>query len=314
MLTIDSHCDTPSKILRGRDISADGKDAHVDVPKLRRSCVDASFFALYTPADIEGDSATSYALEMLSATMDAIEANSDFLSLATCADDIVRNKEKGLFSVLLGMENASPVKKSLSLLRQFYRLGVRYLTLTHNGDNEVADAASHGKRWNGLSPFGRELVAEMNRIGMIIDLAHASDKTFYDVLESSSRPVVSTHSCCRALASHRRNMTDDMIRRMADKGGLIQINFYPLFLSDSIDPVPGLREIVDHIDHAVKVGGIEHVGIGSDFDGIEIAPQGVEDISKMNLVFEEMSRRGYASADIEKVAGLNLLRVLADAK
>lgn len=355
MLVIDSHCDTPSQLMRLRNISIDNGHGHVDVPKLKSSCVDASFFALFTPAALEADVATRYALEMLSATKDAIEANSESIALATTTCDILRNKEKKLVSILIGMENASPIQKSLPLLREFYRMGVRYITLTHNGDNEVADAASHGTRWNGLSPFGREVVAEMNRLGMMIDMAHASDKTFYDCLECSSKPIVSTHSCCRTLASHRRNMTDDMIAKMADKGGVIQINFFPVFLSDEFmfkmqdierehpeydradkafradpaDPVkreswfrvmdilksierPGVKEIVDHIDHAVKVGGIDHVGIGSDFDGINTTPTGLDDISKMQTVFDEMSRRGYSSGDIEKVAGLNFLRVLSE--
>lgn len=355
MLVIDSHCDTPSQILRLRDLTMDNSHGHVDIPKLKASCVDASFFALYTPAAMEADAATRYAMEMLAATKDVIENNPNDLALATSSEDILSNKDKGLKSILIGMENASPIQRSLPLLRQFYRMGVRYITLTHNGDNDVADAASHGTRWNGLSPFGREFVAEMNRLGMIIDLAHASDKTFYDCLECSTKPIVSTHSCCRALASHRRNMTDDMIKKMSDKGGVIQINFYPVFLSDDFlmkmdqisaehpeydradkafraDPAdpekrkewfrvmdvlktiprPGVKEVVDHIDHAVKVGGIDHVGIGSDFDGIDVSPYGLDDISKMQLVFDEMSRRGYSSSDIEKVAGLNFLRVMSE--
>ena len=353
MTVLDSHCDTPSEILRLRDISLDNEYGHVDVPKLLRSGVDAIFFALYTPASMAPDRATAYALEMLSVTKDAIAANPEHLAFASSRAEIEKNKANGLVSILLGMENASPIQKSLPLLREFWRMGVRYMTLTHNGDNEVADAASHGTRWNGLSPFGREVVAEMNRLGMLIDLAHASDKTFYDVLECSTKPVVSTHSCCRALASHRRNMSDDMIRCMADRGGVIQINFYPVFLSDSFarsfelveaehpeyeqaeadyraNPAdqarrarrngvtdilmklerPGVSEVVDHIDHAVKVGGIEHVGIGTDFDGIAVPPAGLDDISKLHLVFDEMSRRGYTDDQIGLVAGENFLRAM----
>lgn len=356
MIVLDSHCDTPSQLLRRRNVSVDNVHGHVDIPKLRRGGVDASFFALYTPASMEADAATRYAMQMLAGTMDIIDQNPSDLALALSADDVLLNKSKGLVSIMLGMENGSPIQRSLPLLREFYRMGVRYMTLTHNGDNEIADAASHGTRWNGLSPFGREVVAEMNRLGMIVDVAHASDKTFYDCLECSTKPIVSTHSCCRALAGHRRNMTDDMIRKMADRGGVIQINFYPVFLSDGFgrlfdtvneahpeydaadkafranpgDPEvrreyfrvmdvlltldrPGVSEVVDHIDHAVKVGGIEHVGIGTDFDGIEVPPSGLEDVSCLGLVFEEMARRGYSPADIEKVAGANFLRVLREA-
>ena len=191
------------------------------------------------------------------------------------------------------------------------------MTLTHNGDNEICDSAAEGKRWEGLSPFGREFVAEMNRIGMLVDIAHCSDKTFYDCIEVSSAPIVSTHSCCRALCSHRRNLTDAQLRALADKGGVCQINFYPVFLSDEYNEDldlnrPGVKEVVDHIDHAVKVAGIEAVGIGSDFDGIDEAPLGLDDISKIGLVFEEMARRGYSEDEIEKVAGRNFLRVLSE--
>lgn len=250
------------------------------------------------------------------------------------------------------MENGLPIQGSLALLRQFYRMGVRYMTLTHNTDNLICDSAAQGQRWGGLSPFGREVVAEMNRLGMIIDLAHASDKTFYDCIKYSKAPVVSTHSCCRALAKHRRNMTDDMIKCIAETGGVIQINFYPLFLSDEfaetlehsgLDPIadeiearfikdpaseanrrdwieiqqklaelkrPSYKRIIDHIDHAVSIAGVDHVGIGSDFDGINVTPEGLEDVSKMPVVFEEMRKRGYSESDIEKIAGLNFMRVM----
>jgi membrane dipeptidase len=353
MFILDSHCDTPSQMLRGRDVGISNPGVHVDFPKLKAGGVDASFFALYTPAEMEGDAATVHALKMLGKVYDALDAAPDQAALALTPGEALANKEKGLVSIFIGMENGSPIQKSLSLLRLFHRAGVRYVTLTHNGDNEIADSAAVGKRWNGLSPFGREVVDEMNRIGMLVDLAHASDKTFYDVIGCSKAPVVSTHSCCRALASHRRNMTDDMLRALAEHGGVMQVNFYPVFLSDRFRevlsgsgleqkgwieeewikdpfnpgkkaawdavlaelaalPRPGVREVVDHIDHAVKVAGIEHVGIGSDFDGIEVTPKGLEDISMIGKVFDEMASRGYTDDQIEKVAGLNFLRVLDD--
>lgn len=355
MLVLDSHCDTPSQIMRLRDLSRDNAFGQVDFPKLRRGGVDASFFALYTPAEMEPDAATRFALEMIAGVHDAVAASPETVAMAYSPADIMANKARGLISILLGMENGSPIQKSLPLLREFYRLGVRYMTLTHNGDNAIADAASEGTHWHGLSPFGREVVAEMNRIGMLIDVAHVSDETFYDCIKYSTKPVVSTHSCCRALAGHRRNMTDDMIRTMADHGGVIQINFYPAFLSDSFavrldracaanpqwaeaektfigdpaDPAkrdawrracaemerlerPGVREIVDHIDHAVKVGGIDHVGIGTDFDGIDVTPAGLPDVGCLPLVFEEMESRGYTTSEIEKVAGENFMRVLSE--
>ena len=354
MFVLDSHCDTPSQILRLRDIGADNERGQVDFPKLRKGGVDGAFFALYTPASFAPDKATAWAFRLLSATMDTLEANADRVALALTPAQALENQSKGLTSVFIGMENGSPIQDSLSMLRMFYRSGVRYLTLVHSADNAICDScASSACTWGGLSPFGRDVVAEMNRLGMIVDLSHASDSTFYDVLDISKAPVVATHSCCRALASHPRNMTDDMLRALADNGGVIQINFYPVFLddgfaavlkesgieeegaeierafiSDPADPIkrkawqdvqdalmslprPSFSRIADHIDHAVEVAGIDHVGIGSDFDGIEVTPKGLEDVSKMPVLFAELRRRGYAEEDLAKIAGGNFLRVMA---
>lgn len=356
MFVLDSHCDTPSQILRLRDIGIDNDRGQVDLPKLKKGGVDASFFALYTPASLSGAEATSHALNLLSGVMDAIEANSGAAAFAETPAQALQNKAEGRISVFLGMENGSPVQESLSLLRLFRRFGVSYMTLVHSADNAICDScASKEKTWHGLSPFGRQVVSEMNRLGMLVDVSHASDETFYDVLECSCAPVVATHSCCRALASHPRNMTDDMIRALASRGGVIQINFYPVFLDDSFArvlagsgimsrgeavedafisdpsdiqkrlawyhvqdelmalPRPSYKRIVDHIDHAVSIAGIDHVGIGSDFDGIEVTPEGLEDVSRLPLVFEEMRSRGYSESDIAKVAGGNFLRVMDQA-
>ena len=356
MILLDSHCDTPSQLLRCRVMEEDNAYGHVDFPKLIRGGVDACFFALYTSNQLSVSESTRLALRMLAATEEVVARNSSVAAMATDPSEIVANKAAGKVSIFLGMENGSPVGTDLNLLRLYYRMGVRYLTLTHNGDNDICDSAAVGKRWNGLSPFGREVVAEMNRLGMIVDIAHCSDKTFWDCIELSKAPIVTTHSCCRALASHRRNLTDDMIRALSEKGGVIQINFYPLFLSDRFaeelkrdgigdaaeaadtafrahpsDPEltrrwheaqdrlktlwrPGVKEVVDHIDHAVAVGGIDHVGIGTDFDGIEVPPEGLEDISMLPKVFEEMRRRGYDEASIAKVAGGNFIRVFEEVK
>ena len=307
MFVLDSHCDTPSLMIRGLDVGQAGGEGHVDLWRLKEGGVDASFFALYTPADISEDEAACRALEMLGKVYEAVERYSDRVALATSPEEALANKRKGLCSIFLGMENGSPIHRSLTLLRLFHRMGVRYMTLTHNGDNEIADSAAEGKRWHGLSPFGREVVAEMNRLGMIVDVAHVSDETFHDVLSCSAAPIVSTHSCCRALSGHRRNMTDGMIRAMADKGGVIQINFYPFFLTGTEKAT--VDDVVRHIDHAVDVAGIEHVGIGTDFDGIEVTPEGLEDISKLPVLFDRMRSRGYSDDDLEKIAGGNFLRV-----
>ena len=182
MLVFDSHVDTPSQLIRLRNLGIDNRYGHVDFPKLRRGGVGGSFFALYTPPETAPDAATRYALEMISAVYDAVDANPDLAALAFSPEEAEENAKEGLFSVFIGMENGAPIQQSLSLLRTFYRLGVSYVTLTHNGDNAIADSAAEGKRWHGLSPFGKEVVAEMNELGMMIDLSHASDETFWDCI------------------------------------------------------------------------------------------------------------------------------------
>ena len=352
MICYDSHVDTPSQLLRLRNIGIDNPYAQVDFPKLRRGGVDGAFFALYTPAEMAPDAATRYALEMLSATYDAVDALPEGEAAVTFNPQEARaNQADGVFSVFLGMENGAPIQSSLSLLRTFYRLGVSYMTLTHNGDNLIADSAAQGPRWGGLSPFGREVVKEMNAMGMMIDLSHSSDATFWDCLRHSKAPVVATHSSCRALCGHRRNLTDEMLQALGESGGYVGINFYPSFLSDDfasrpaeaalldeaeaveaafiahpadrscVDawhrmqdklrelPRPGVKEVVDHIEHAVRLCGWDHVGVGSDFDGILLAPEGLDDASCMGKIWEEMRRRGHREEQIEGIAGRNLMEV-----
>ena len=319
MFLLDSHCDTPGQILRGRDMAVDNSGAHVDFPKLFRGGVDAAFFALYVPAELDEDSAYRHALDLHGAVLKVLAANPDKTALTLTREQAYENKANGLFSVFLGLENGSPIGRSLEKLEYFYNSGVRYMTLCHSADNEICDScASSVKRWHGLSPFGREVVTRMNELGMLIDVSHISDEAFYDVLECSSKPVVATHSCCRTLADHPRNMTDDMIRALASRGGVIQINFYPVFLDDSIKEsdmytaaLPSYRRIADHIDHVVSLVGVDHVGIGSDFDGIDVAPQGLEDISMMPVLFDELRTRGYTERDLEKIASENFFNAFS---
>jgi membrane dipeptidase len=307
-MVYDSHVDTPSELLRSRDISIDNKSGHVDFPKLRRGGVDGSFFALYTSAETAPDAATTHAMEMIAAVHDAIKKDGK-ARITVSPAQAAQNREEGIFSVFLGMENGSPIQESLSLLRLFHHLGVRYLTLTHNGDNAIADSAAQGNTWGGLSPFGREVVAQMNRLGMMVDISHASDATFFDCIRYSKAPIVATHSCCRSLCGHRRNLTDDMLRALAGNDGYVGINFYPFFLADDAKPYPGIGRIIEHIDHAVEICGIDHVGIGSDLDGIEVTPTGLDDVSAMPLLFAEMKRRGYTQEQIDKISGGNLMDV-----
>lgn len=355
MFVLDSHCDTPSQIYRLRDISLDNEYAHVDFPKLKRGGIDGAFFALYVPASLDGAGAFDYSLELMKGVKEVLSLHPDAARLATDIQQAYHNKSEGLFSIFLGLENGSPLEDSLERISLFHDMGVRYITLCHTADNQICDScASADGKWGGLSPFGKEVVAEMNRIGMLIDVSHISDAAFWDVLAYSKAPVAATHSCCRALADHPRNMTDDMIKALADAGGVIQINFYPLFLDNGFSevlsssgimdkgevienefindpadqdkraawnsvldelnglPRPSYKRIVDHIDHAVNIAGIDHVGLGSDFDGIACTPQGLEDISAMPMIFNEMRIRGYSEADIEKVAGGNFFRLLND--
>ena len=353
MYLLDSHCDTPSQILRLRDLSIDNDHSHVDFPKLRKGGVDGAFFALYVPASLQEDDAYRYSYRLLDGVRAVVAANPDKAAFAVSHEQAMCNKEAGLFSVFMGLENGSPIGNSMERLREFYDAGVRYVTLCHSRDNQICDScASASGRWGGLSPFGKDLVKEMNDMGMMVDVSHISDASFYDVIDCSSMPVVATHSCCRALAGHPRNMTDEMIRVLASNGGVIQINFYPLFIDsgfskiladsgimdygekieeefikDPSDPQkrsawnkvqdelvalarPSYKRIADHIDHAVEIAGIDHVGLGSDFDGIEVTPSGLEDISLMPVLLEELAARGYTPSDISKIAGENFFRVM----
>ena len=354
MFVLDSHCDTPSQILRLRDLSLDNEYAHVDFPKLKRGGVDAAFFALYVPAalDAEPEKAYEYAMKLLNGVNQTLASNPSAAALTVTEEEARKNKADGKFSVFIGLENASPID-CIEKAKTLYDKGVRYITLCHSANNAICDScAPKVKKWGGLSPFGKELVAEMNRLGMLIDVSHVSDDTFYDVLKYSVKPVVATHSCCRALCNHPRNMTDDMIRTLAAAGGVIQINFYPLFLDESFtktladsgieergeliekefiaDPAnpmkraawnaiqaelqaltrPSYKLIADHIDHVVSLVGIDYVGIGSDYDGIEVTPDGMDDVSMMPKLFEELRSRGYSEADLSKIASENFFRVL----
>lgn len=355
MFVLDSHCDTPSQIYRLRDLSCDNDHAHVDFPKLKKGGVDGAFFALYIPASLDSDpeAAWKYALSLYDGVIRTIEDNPDKAALVTGPEDAAANKSEGRFSIFIGLENGSPIGTSIERIQTLYDMGVRYITLCHSGNNEICDScAPKIGRWGGLSPFGKKVVAEMNRLGILVDVSHISDDAFYDVLECSTKPVVATHSCCRALASHPRNMTDDMIRALAAAGGVIQINFYPVFLDDAFvcrleesgimdkgdviedefikDPSdfakrrawnavldelsslerPSYKVIADHIDHAVSLAGVDHVGFGSDFDGIAVAPEGMEDASCFGNIIGELRSRGYSEDDISKIAGGNFFRVM----
>jgi membrane dipeptidase len=302
--------------------------------------------------DDDPEKAYEYAMKLLDGVSGTLAANPSSAILTLTESEAKMNQANGRFSVFIGLENASPID-SVEKVKDLYDKGIRYITLCHSANNAICDScAPEVKKWGGLSPLGKEVVAEMNRIGMLIDVSHVSDDTFYDVLKYSTKPVVATHSCCRALCDHPRNMTDDMIKALAAAGGVIQINFYPLFLdsgfkkilnesgvsergelienefiSNPADPVkraawnavqdeimalprPSYRLIADHIDHVVSLVGIDHVGIGSDFDGIEVTPEGMEDVSMMPKLFAELRSRGYSDEDLCKIASGNFFRIM----
>jgi membrane dipeptidase len=325
-----------------------------DLRRLKAGGVDGEFFVAYVAAKYakEGGAARR-ALDMIDVIYEQVRRHPDALEMASTADDIRRISKKGKIAALIGIEGGHAIEDSLPALRMFYKLGVRYMTLTHTNTNNWADSSgdinnAEIKHHDGLTDFGREVVREMNRLGMMIDISHVADKTFYDAVEVSRAPVIASHSSARALADHPRNMTDDMLRAIARNGGVVMVNFYDGFIdsrkvefnkrararqeelnkqfpSDASrveeemkkwraanDPgrTP-LSKLIDHFDHVAKVAGIDHVGIGSDFDGDITPPEGMEDISRIPAITYELMKRGYSDADIKKILGENFLRVMA---
>jgi membrane dipeptidase len=355
---IDLHCDTPMRIAReGFDLGKRNEYGQVDIPRMREGGVTGLFFSVYTPASRgETPEAVQRALEIVDAVRREAARHPDDLVLADSVLDMERARESGKMSVLMGVEGGHMINSSLGVLRTLYGLGCRYLTLTHSKHTPWAGSSSDVAADDpGLTLLGREIVAEMNRLGMMVDVSHISDKTFWDVVGASSAPVIASHSSCRALALHPRNMTDEMIRKVAENGGVVHINYYNGFLSDeyraksaegdafdnqladarknlaanptelaaaewrinlakieSVGRVP-FDVLLDHFEHAVKVGGVEHVGLGSDFDGVdEELPEGMEDVSKIPRLAEGLRSRGLSSDDVDKILGANTVRVMRD--
>ena len=319
-LLIDTHNDVTSRTVDGFDIGSRAKAGHTDIARLREGGVGAVFFAVYVAAEyVNGNRSAHRALDMIDTVRhDIVDAHPNDFLFARTADEIEAARRQGKIAALMGIEGGHAIEDSLRLLRDYYRLGVRYMTLTHTNDNSWAGSSgptgSPEKQppERGLTDFGRQVVREMNRLGMLVDVSHVSDKTFWDALQTSSAPVFASHSSCRALCDVRRNMTDEMIAALAKKGGVIQINFYCNFLTKN--KPARLADVVAHIDHAVKVGGVDHVGIGSDFDGIPCAPEGLEDVSKFPSLTRALLEKGYSAEDIRKIYGANLLRVLRAAE
>jgi len=356
-IVIDTHDDTTQRLLDPKfDLGVRHSDGSIDIPRMREGNLSALFFSIWIPSKITGPQAVKQALDQIDAVRETVRKHPNDLVLATTADEIRAAHAQNKIAALIGVEGGHMIGNDLGVLRSFAALGVRYMTLTHTGNTDWADSSTDKPEHNGLTDFGREVVREMNRLGVIVDVSHVSDKTFYDVLAASKAPVFASHSSCRALCSAARNMTDDMIRDLAKHGGVIQINYHVGFLSQEFRDVEAahpelekeinteikkrcgddencsmvvgdqvVREyvqagklprvdwtkIIEHIDHAVKIAGIDHVGLGSDFDGA-MMPFGMEDASHLPQITEALLQKGYSDSDIRKILGENTLRLLRE--
>ena len=334
-VVVDAHCDTTQRLLEdGWDFSAcHDNGGHVDLPRLREGGIDALFFAIWTP-DTEG--AAQAGRLQFERIEQLVARHSGDLAYAQGAHDVYSAKAEGKIAILVGLEGGHLIESSVATLHEFAQRGATYMTLTHGFHTTWADSAGLyedlAPRHGGLTDEGRDMVREMNRLGMMVDVSHVSDQTFWDVLDIHGAPVVATHSCCRSVCDHRRNMTDDMMVAVAESGGVVCMNFSPLFVDpDFPDPklvqqrIDGgltlhealgdyaapLSRVVDHFDHAIGLVGYEHVGIGSDFDGVATLPDGLQDCSQMPGLISALMDRGHKQADLDNVLGNNLLRVMA---
>jgi membrane dipeptidase len=356
-LVIDTHADTTQRFLDdGFDFGVRNALGSIDIPRMKEGGLGAVFFSIWIPSKVTGPVAVKRALDQIDAVHEQVRKHSKDLALVTTAEGIREAYKQGKIAALIGVEGGHMIASDLSVLRAYAALGARYMTLTHTGNVEWADASTDKPIHNGLTEFGRDVVREMNRLGMIVDVSHVSDKTFADVLEVSKAPVFASHSDCRAICDAPRNMSDDMLRALAAKGGVIQINYHVGFLSQEFRNAEkahpewdkaialeirqrcGEREgcqliegdritreyvlrgdlprvewskIIEHIDHAVKIAGIDHVGLGSDFDGANM-PFGMEDASKLPQITQALLERGYSERDVKKILGENTLRVMAE--
>jgi membrane dipeptidase len=355
-IVLDTHADTTQRMIFDPrfNIGERHSDGNIDIPRMRDGGMDALFFSIWVPSDVTGPQAVKRAFDQIDAVREAVRTHPNDLMLATRAADVRKAAADHKIAALMGMEGGHMIDDDVRLLRDYYALGVRYMTLTHFKNNNWADSSTDKPAHNGLTPFGKDVVREMNRLGMMIDISHVADKTFYDVIGLTTVPVIASHSSSRAIANHPRNMTDDMMRALAKNGGVVMINYHAGFLSeefrvasekrsgnivqqmaemskkcggneacttledDRMDheammngqlPKVSWEKIIDHIDHAVKVAGADHVGLGSDFDGATM-PLGMEDVTKLPKITDALLKKGYSEADVEKILGANLLRVM----
>lgn len=310
-LLIDGHNDVTSETVKGLDLRQPGKGTHTDIERLKRGGVGAQFFAAYVSAQFMKDNQSAHrALQMIDTIRhDIVDRSPDAFDFVTTSKGIRDARKRKRIAALIGIEGGHAIEDDPRLLRQFYNLGVRYMTLTHTAD--LSWAGSSGSKENrGLNDLGREVVSEMNRLGMLIDISHVSDKTFEDVMAASRAPVFASHSSCRALNPEPRNMTDDMLKAVAKKGGVVMINFYCYFLKPKEQGRATIGDVVAHINHVRDVAGIDAIGLGSDFDGIDCAPEGLEDVAQFPNLTRKLLEEGYGAAEIRKIYGGNFLRFM----
>ncbi len=310
-VVIDGHVDTPTLVLdRGYQIGERHRGDHVDLPRMAEGGLDGAFFSIYVARSYgEGPAATDRVLAMIEAVNRQV-AGLDRATLVRTADGVIEASRRGEAAILLGLEGGHALQGSPDVLRMLAANGVRYVTLTHANTNAFADASTDAARWDGLNDLGRELVTEMNRLGVLVDLSHVSDSTFVDALAVSRAPVILSHSSCRALHDHPRNASDAMLRAVAANGGVVMINFF----ADYLGPGATLDTALDHIEHAVRVAGADHVGLGSDFDGVPALPDGLGDVTRLPWLTRGLLKRGLSEGDVRKVLGGNILRVMRDAE
>lgn len=337
-IVIDSHCDTTARLMQTDWHIAERHDTgHVDLPRLREGGIDAVFLAVYASGPLPPGEGTAAARAQIQRIADTIRHHRDALAPARTAADVRQAASDGKIALLVGIEGGYLIDDSLETLREFHRSGATYMTLTHAFHTNWADSSGVHEplppRHGGLAPFGREVVSELNRLGMMVDISHVSDETFRDVLETSTAPIIASHSSCRAVSPHRRNLSDGMMKAIAERGGVVQINVYPGFIDPKHPPVDAkaaaaawasgnltgatvnnhttpLAVLIDHFDHALNVIGPEHVGFGSDFDGVPTTPKGLEDCSKLHNLTAALLARGHSEDDLAMMLGENILRVM----
>lgn len=359
-IVLDTHIDTTPNLQReGWNFAEEHPAGAVDLPRMKKGGLNGLFFSIYMSGRVTGAKAVNDAVERIAAVHKLAADMPDKVMLCTTAADVRRAHREGKIAALMGMEGGHMINNSLPVLRMYAELGIRYLTLTHSVNTDWADSSGDQPKHNGLTAFGKDVVRELNRLGVMVDISHVADKTFWDALEVSQAPMIASHSSCRAISGHPRNMTDEMIKALAAKGGVIQINYLDSFIDQKLfeysqkttatrtalmekygiqfggggggqdrtatmakireelaaqfgpPPTVSWEKIVEHIDHAVKLVGADHVGLGSDFDGGSM-PEGMKDCTQLPKITEALLRKGYSEKDIRNILGGNTVRLLAD--